>query len=309
MDYLDSLRVFRSVVEARSFTRAADMLGLTTPVVSRAIAGLEQRLGSRLFNRTTRQVSLTEAAEHFYHGCVRILDDLEALEADASTQAREPSGVLRLVAHTTAAVNRLAPLISSFKRKHPKVSLDVTLTERPVDLVADGFDLGIVLPFMLISDTTVTRLLERMPLAIVAAPAYLKAHSLPRHPSELAEHTFVAISPSLRKPVLTFRLDDGELAVPMKYDVASNSAALNKEIVLEGWGIGLIPATLAQSELSSGRLVSILEEFEIVGGAVEIRLAYVTRTLLPAKVKAFVEHATAFFDELAGTPVTSASKV
>ncbi|TDN61210.1 LysR substrate binding domain-containing protein [Paraburkholderia sp. BL10I2N1] len=141
MDYLESLRVFRSVVEAKSFTRAADMLGVATPVVSRAIAGLERRLGSRLFNRTTRQVSLTEAAEHFYQGCARILDDLETLEADASMQTREPSGVLRLVAHTTATVNRLVPLISTFKRKYPKVSLDVTLTERPVDLVADGYDL------------------------------------------------------------------------------------------------------------------------------------------------------------------------
>ena len=103
-------------------------------------------------------VSLTEAAEHFYEGCARILDDLEALEADASAQTREPSGVLRLVAHTTATVNRLVPLISTFKRRHPKVSLDVTLTERPVDLVADGFDLGLVLPFMLNSDTVVTRL-------------------------------------------------------------------------------------------------------------------------------------------------------
>jgi DNA-binding transcriptional LysR family regulator len=86
MDYLDRLRVFRSVVEAKSFTRAADILGITTPAVSRAISGLEHRLGSRLLNRTTRQVSLTEAAEHFYEGCCRILDDLEVLEAEASRQ-------------------------------------------------------------------------------------------------------------------------------------------------------------------------------------------------------------------------------
>jgi DNA-binding transcriptional LysR family regulator len=309
MDYIESLRVFRSVVEAKSFTRAADMLGVATPVVSRAIAGLERRLGCRLFNRTTRQVSLTEAAEHFYQGCARILDDLETLEADASMQTREPSGVLRLVAHTTATVNRLVPLISTFKRRHPKVSLDVTLTERPVDLVADGYDLGVVLPFMLSSDTTVTRLLERMPLAIVTSPAYLKAHSQPRHPSELAEHTFVAISPSLRKPVLTFDLGEEELAIPLKYDIASNNAVFNKEMVLEGFGIGVVPAALAQAELSSGRLVTILEEFEIVDGAIEIRLAYNTRTLLPAKVRAFVEHAAAFFEEVTDTPKAPALKV
>jgi DNA-binding transcriptional LysR family regulator len=296
MDYLESLRVFRSVVEAKSFTRAADMLGLTTPIVSRAIAGLEQRLGSRLFHRTTRQVSLTEAAERFYEGCARILDELEALEADASTQTLEPGGVLRLVAHTTATVNRLVPLISTFKRKHPRISLDITLTERPVDLVADGYDLGIVLPFMLSTDTTITRLLERMPLAIVATPEYLGQHGSPTHPAELAEHVFVAMSPPLRKPELTFRIADENLTIPLKYEVSSNNAVFNREMVLEGFGIGVVPAALVREEVISGRLVSILEDFTIVDGAVEIRLAYTTRTLLPAKVRVFVEHAAAFFE-------------
>jgi DNA-binding transcriptional LysR family regulator len=296
MDYLESLRVFRSVVEAKSFTRAADMLGLTTPIVSRAIAGLEQRLGSRLFHRTTRQVSLTEAAERFYEGCARILDELEALEADASTQTLEPGGVLRLVAHTTATVNRLVPLISTFKRKHPRISLDITLTERPVDLVADGYDLGIVLPFMLSTDTTITRLLERMPLAIVATPEYLGQHGSPTHPAALAEHVFVAMSPPLRKPELTFRIADENLTIPLKYEVASNNAVFNREMVLEGFGIGVVPAALVREEVISGRLVSILEDFIIVDGAVEIRLAYTTRTLLPAKVRVFVEHAAAFFE-------------
>ncbi|SAL24158.1 LysR family transcriptional regulator [Caballeronia udeis] len=300
MEYLESLRVFRSVVEAKSFTRAADMLGVTAPVVSRAIAGLEQRLGSRLFHRTTRQVSLTEAGEHFYEGCSRILDDLDALEAQASKQTREASGVLRLVAHTTATVNRLVPLISTFKHKHPKVSLDVTLTERPVDLVADGYDLGVVLPFMLSSDTTVTRLLERIPLCIVAAPQYLQTHSRPRHPSELAEHTFVVMSPSLRKPSLTFRVGQEDLTIPMMYEVASNNPIFNREMVLQGFGIGVVPVALAQTELASGQLVAILEEFDIVDGAIEIRLAYNSRTLLPAKVRAFIEHAAAFFEEVSG---------
>ncbi|MGF6904719.1 DNA-binding transcriptional LysR family regulator [Paraburkholderia sp. GAS348] len=307
MDYLDSLRVFRSVVEAKSFTRAADMLGITTPAVSRAISGLEQRLGSRLLHRTTRQVSLTEAAEHFYDGCCRILDDLEVLEAEASNQAREPTGVLRLVAHTTATVSRLVPLISTFKQKYPKVSLDVTLTERPVDLVADGYDLGIVVPFMLSTDTVVTRLLERMPLSIVATPAYLEKHAVPEHPSELADHTFVAMSPTLRKPSLTFRLGDEDMTVPLKFDIVSNNPVFNREMVLENWGVGVLPAALAQEELASGKLVSILEDFEIIDGEIEIRLAYNSRTLLPAKVRAFVEHAAAFFDEVIGARLARAS--
>jgi DNA-binding transcriptional LysR family regulator len=299
MDYIDSLRVFRSVVEAKSFTRAADMLGTSVPVVSRAIAGLERRLGSRLFHRTTRQVSLTQAGERFYEGCARILDELESLEAEASMQTREASGVLRLVAHTTATVNRLVPLTSTFKRTYPKVSLDVTLTERQVDLVADGYDIGIVLPFMLSTDAVVTRLLERMPLAIVATPEYLKKHGLPRHPSELSQHSFVAMSPSMRKPILTFRLgEEGDLNIPLTSDITSNNAIFNREMVLEGFGVGAVPLVLVQEELSSGKLVSLFEKFEIVNGAIEIRIAYNSRTLLPAKVKVFIEHAATFFNDV-----------
>jgi DNA-binding transcriptional LysR family regulator len=301
MDYIESLRVFRSVVEAKSFTRAADMLSITTPVVSRAITGLEQRLGSRLFHRTTRQVSLTEAAERLYEGCTRILDDLEALEAEASAQGREPTGVLRLVAHTTATVTRLVPLISTFRQKYPKVSLDVTLTERPVDLVADGYDLGVVVPFMLNTDTVITRLLERMPLAIVATPEYLKKHGTPRHPSELAGLAFVAMSPSLRKPVLTFRLGTEDLSIPLSFEISSNNSVFNREMVLQGFGMGALPAALVQAELSSGKLVSVFDDLDIVDGAIEIRLAYNSRTLLPAKVRAFVEHAAAFFEEVTAT--------
>lgn len=310
MDYIDSLRIFRSVVEARSFTRAADMHSVTTPVVSRAIARLEKRLGSRLFHRTTRAVSLTEAAERFYDGCCRVLDDLDALEAGASEQAREANGVLRLVAHTTATVSRLVPLIASFKRAHPRVNLDVTLTERPVDLVADGYDLGLVLPFMLNSDTTVTRLLERIPLALVTTPGYLKARARPVHPADLAQHEFVTMPPSLRKPALTFRVGNEDVQVELKHEVVSNNPEFNREMVLEGFGIGVLPLALVRTELETGRLVTVLDEYPIVDAQIEIRLAYTTRTLLPAKVRAFIDHATAFFDDMTpAAPVSVAAKV
>ena len=296
MDYIDSLRIFRSVVEARSFTRAADMHSLTTPVVSRAIARLEKRLGNRLFHRSTRAVSLTEAAERFYEGCCRVLDDLDALEAAATDQTREANGVLRLVAHTTATVNRLVPLIASFKRAHPKVTLDVILTERPVDLIADGYDLGLVLPFMLNNDSTVTRLLERIPLALVTTPAYLAAHSTPKHPADLAAHAFVPMPPSMRKPSLAFRVGAEEIVVPLHHEIASNNPEFNRAMVLEGFGIGILPTALVRDELKAGTLLTLLDDYPIVDKQIEIRLAYTTRTLLPAKVRAFIDHATTFFD-------------
>ncbi len=292
MDYLTSLRVFCTVVEAKSFARAADILSLSPPVVSRAISGLEERLGSRLFHRTTRQISLTETAERFFTDCSRLLDELQATEERAANRASEATGLLRLVAHTTVMMNRYVPLVADFRRAHPHVRLDVTLTERPVDLVGEGYDLAIVLPFMLSSDTVVTRQLEIIPQMLVASPAYLAA----RHPSELIDHTFVPMSPSIPKPSLTFRIGGEEVVVPLGYDISSNSAVFNREMVLEGFGIGVLPSAIDR-ELASGRLVTLLDAYELVGATTDIRIAYSTRALLPAKVCSFVEHAVRFCTE------------
>ncbi|KND60236.1 Transcriptional regulator [Candidatus Burkholderia verschuerenii] len=297
MDYLTSLRVFCTVVEAKNFARAADILGLSPPVVSRAISGLEERLGSRLFHRTTRQISLTETAERFFTDCTRLLDELQAMEERASKRSGEATGLLRLVAHTTVMMNRYAPMVASFRRAHPHVRLDVTLTERPVDLVGEGYDLAIVLPFMLSTDTVVTRQLEIIPQVLVASPAYLAARPAPRHPSELSDHTFVPMSASIRKPSLTFRIGGKEVIVPLAYDISSNSAVFNREMVMEGLGIGVLPSALIDREVAAGRLVTLLDAYELVGAATDIRLAYSTRALLPAKVRAFVEHAVRFCDE------------
>ncbi|HVE09780.1 MAG TPA: LysR family transcriptional regulator [Paraburkholderia sp.] len=299
MEYIESLRVFRSIVESKSFTRAADIHGMTRPAVSRAMAALEERIGCRLLNRTTRQISLTEAAERFYEGCVRILDDLDTLEANVANHTREADGVLRLVAHTTAALNRLVPLIARFKRDHPKVTLEVTLTERPVDLVADGFDVGVVVPYMITSETTVVRLLERMPFVIVATPHYLRASSTPRNPEQLAEHLFVPMLPSLRRPVITFRSDGAdEVTMPLRFEVSSNNPTFNRDMVLQGLGIGIAPRDLVEPELASGKLVRLLTDFQLVDDTVDILLAYSNRALMPAKVRAFIDYAAAFFADL-----------
>ncbi|CAB3791290.1 HTH-type transcriptional regulator PgrR [Paraburkholderia ultramafica] len=273
------------------------MMGLSASVVSRAIASLEERLRTRLFHRSTRQFSLTEAAERFYIGCCRILDDLDCLEASAAGDGRLPTGVLRLVAHTTAALTWLAPLIASFKREHPNVTLDITLTERPVDLTADGYDLGIVLPFMLATDLAVTRLLQRLPLVVVTTEAYLGRRPRPRHPDDLADHVFVTVPPSMHKPFVTFRMDHENVAVPINYEIASNNPIFNRDIVLEGFGVGLLPVALVEQDIKAGRLVRLLEDFEIADTAAEVRLAYIGRALLPAKVRAFIDHTAEFFEQ------------
>ncbi|WP_109478217.1 LysR family transcriptional regulator [Paraburkholderia sp. C35] len=298
MDYFEKLRVFRAVVEANSFKGAADMLGLTPPIISRGIAGLEKQLGSRLFHRTTRQISLTDSAGRVYERVCRILDELDTLEAETAGDMHVPTGMLRLVAHTTATLNRLVPLVSTFKRKYPDVRLELTLTELPTDLVADGFDLGIVLPYMLSSDLTVTKLLERIPLVIVATKEYLKSHPVIEHPSDLVPHRFVSNLPALRRPCMSFRTENDDIHIPINVDITSNNAEFRKDAVMQGFGIGVLPIAILESELVSGKLVRVLENYEIIDGEIDITLAYSNKTLMPARVRAFIDHATQFFDEI-----------
>jgi DNA-binding transcriptional LysR family regulator len=296
MDHLQTLRIFCTVVEMQSFTHAAQTLGVSKTVVSRAITGLETRLGVRLFQRTTRHMALTEAAEEFYAGCSRVVAELDLLEAGAGQHAREPAGVLRLVAHTAAALLELPPLIAGFRARYPGVQLEVTLAERPVDLIKEAFDLGIVLPFMLTSDLTITRALCRLPLVVVGSRSYLEGRKLPQRPEDLAAFRFVTILASISEPQLHFRRGSDEIAVPLEHEVSTNNAALNEELVLGGAGLGALPLTMIARELEDGRLVQLLPEFELMSRDAELRLAYRDRSLMTAKVRAFIDYATSYFD-------------
>jgi DNA-binding transcriptional LysR family regulator len=158
-----------------------------------------------------------------------------------------------------------------------------------------------VVPYMVTSETTVVRLLERIPLVVVATPQYLQTSSKPRNPVELANHHFVLVSPSIRRLNIDFRNGDKVLSVPRRFDISSNSPAFNLEMVLESFGIGVLPEDLVHEELASGKLVRLLSDFQLMDDSVEIWLAYSNRTLLPAKVRAFVDYAAAFFAE----PTTS----
>jgi DNA-binding transcriptional LysR family regulator len=144
------------------------------------------------------------------------------------------------------------------------------------------------------------RLIERIPFVIVATPAYLRAHSHPVTPADLADHPFVPMSPSLRRPSLSFRVDGNTLTIPYRFDISSNSPVFNREMVMRDFGIGVVPKTLVEAELSSGALVELLGDAELVDASVEIKLAYANRALLPAKVKAFIDYTAAYFDREGG---------
>ncbi|RYP55636.1 hypothetical protein DL771_012213 [Monosporascus sp. 5C6A] len=147
--------------------------------------------------------------------------------------------------------------------------VDVTLAEGVVDLATEGYDIGLVLPFMLATDLAVTRMLQRLPLAIVAAPNYLESHVRPSHPVDLSDHVFVTVPPSVHKPIVTFRAEGAPLVVPLRYEITSNNAAFNREVVLAGLGMGLLPLALVEDDLREGRLVRLLGDHEILDTAAE----------------------------------------
>lgn len=242
-------------------------------------------------------MSLTKAAEQYYEGCLHVLADLDELEEGIATLTREPTGVLRFVAHSSAAADFLPALTSTFKRRYPGITLDVTVAERAIDLVADGFDVGLVLPFMLNTETVVTRLVDRLQLVLVASPEYINKHAAITHPAELSTHAFVAFASTSRQTSLTFSGCEGELDVPLTHDIVSNSVVYNLNMVLAGFGLAVLPASMVQCHLRAGQLVRLLEHYTLHDGDAELRLAYSSRAYLPAKVRAFIEHSVEFFSK------------
>jgi len=296
MDYIDTLRIFCTIAEVRSFSRAAQVLGMSTPAISRAVGELEQRLRVRLFQRSTRHISTTEVAERLFERSVKLLAKLDMLEEEARQGVSDPGGLLRLVAHTTATHSLLVPLIMSFKRAFPTLHLDLTLTERPVDLVEEGYDLGILLPFMLTTDKMVTRILKHMPVLLVASPDYLQQRDFPRQPKDLREMKLIARSLSTENPTLRFRYGDGIVTADLKFEISTNNPTLRKELVLNGFGVGALPRMLIEQELKDGRLVQLIPDYELVDGTVELRLVHSNRKFVPAKVRAFADYAVAFYE-------------
>ena len=287
MDRLAGMRVFTQVVDSGSFAKAADRLGLSTSAASRQVADLETHLQTRLLNRTTRRVTLTESGRAFYGRAVELLSDLEEAEREASSAAAVPRGTIRLTAAVTLGVRHLAPLIAGFLARHPGVAFDVSLSDRVVDLVEEGFDLAIRIGSPG-SENLVARKLGETRLVPCAAPSYLAARGTPKAPEDLARHdcfTYEYLSP---RNVWRFRDASGaERAVRVAGRLHSNNGDLLAEAAARGAGIAFEPAFIVGPEVRAGRLVALLGEF--VPLPLPIYAIYPSRRHLSAKVRLFVE--------------------
>ena len=295
MDRFQALRVFSQVVETGSFSAAAARLGLSATAASRHVAELEAHLQTRLLNRTTRRVSLTESGRAFYERAVQLLADLGEAEQEAQRAAVVPRGTIKLTTSVNFGVRHVAPAIAAFLAAHAGVRFDVSLSDRIVDLVEEGFDLGIRIGAPG-SDNIVARKLGDTRLVPCASPAYLQAHGAPQVPEDLASHncfTYEYVSP---RNLWRFRDAAGaERAVRVSGNLHSNNGDLLAEVAAQGAGIVFEPAFIVGPELRAGRLVPLLQEF--LAPPIPIYAVYPSRKHLSAKVRLFVDFLVARFSQ------------
>ncbi|HEV3011157.1 MAG TPA: LysR family transcriptional regulator [Burkholderiales bacterium] len=287
MDRLSAIKVFAQVVESGSFAKAADRLGLSTSATSRHVAELEGHLQTRLLNRTTRRVSLTESGRAFYERAVQLLADLEEAEQEAARAAVVPRGTIRLTTSVNFGVRHLAPAIADFLAEHAEVRFDISLADRVVDLVEEGFDLGVRVGTAG-SENLVARKLGETRLVPCAAPVYLAAHGAPQVPEDLERHNCLTYEYVVPRNLWRFRDASGrERAVRVSGTLHTNNGDLLAEAAARGAGIVFEPAFIVGPDVRAGRLVPLLQEF--MPPPVPIYAVYPSRKHLSAKVRRFVE--------------------
>jgi len=286
MDKYQEMRVFTAVVDAGSFVAAADALGMSKAAVSRYVSDLEQRLGARLLHRTTRKLSLTAEGEVFLARSREILASIEDSEAEISTRSHTASGLLKVSVPVSFGIQHLAPLWSEFMQANPRVSLDVQLADRIMDLVDEGFDLAVRIA-RLPDSTLVSRKLASTRLVLCASPDYLRTRGTPDHPNDLADHDVIGYSLLAMSDQWQFTGPDGPITVKVRPHIWSNNGDTCVAACVRGAGIQLQPTFLIASELASGQLVEVLPQYRSI--KLGIYAVYPTRKFVMPKVRALVE--------------------
>ncbi len=298
MDALRQIEAFVAVVRAGSYVKAAERQETSKAVLSRQVLELEGRLGTRLLNRTTRRLSLTETGTAYYERCVQILDDLREADAEAGATTATARGRLRINAPLTFGNLHLAPLWGEFLKLHPAVELDITLTDRVVDLVEEGFDLAVrIVPAgRLASSTLVARPIAADRIVLCASPAYLRRAPALAHPSDLAAHAVMAYAWWSGGDTWQFTGADGAFAeVTVRPRLRTNSGDTCRAAALADQGVIYQPAFLVGPDVRAGRLVELLPGWR--GPQLEIHAVYPSRTHLSGKVRAMVDFLAAAFDQ------------
>jgi DNA-binding transcriptional LysR family regulator len=286
MDRIDAMQAFIAVADLRGFAPAARKLGLSPSGVTRLIAALEERLGARLLQRTTRSVALTDAGARYLERARRILADVEEAETSIQNERTRPSG--RLVVSAPIGFGRLhvSPVMSEYLKRHAEVSGELRLTDRMVNLVEDGVDLAVRIGH-LADSSLVARHVGEMRRIVVASPGYLKAHGEPKTPEAVTSHQTIQFGGAAASPDWRFVRDGNEVRITPEPRLTTNSSDAAIGYAVRGGGLTRVLAYQAADAIKAGRLKILLAKFE--PPALPIHIVYPTSRLLSAKVRAFID--------------------
>jgi len=292
MDRFLEMQTFAAVVDAGSFVKAAEALGLSKAAMSRHVGELETRLGVRLLQRTTRRLSLTEEGQVFYARSKELLAGVDEAEAEITSRSGAASGLLRINAPFTFGILHLAPLWGVFRSQYPQVELDVTLADRVVDLVDEGYDVAIRIA-TLPSSTLISKRLASTRMVLCASPNYLAAHGTPQHPTELAAHAVISYSYLATRDEWHFVGPQGPVSVKTQPCIHTNNGDTCRAAALAHQGIILQPDFLVGRDLASGTLMELMPAFRAL--ELGIYAVYPTRKHVPPKVRALIDFLAAHF--------------
>jgi DNA-binding transcriptional LysR family regulator len=287
MDRFAGMSVFVKVVEGSSFAAAARQLRMSPAMVSKHVQTIEERLGVRLLNRTTRRVSPTEVGQSYYERCLRILSELAEAERAAADSNTTPRGLLKISAPFTFGIAHVAPAIAAYLAAHPDVSIALSLRDRFVDLLDEGFDLAIRIG-QLPDSSLIARRLIAIQTILCASPTYLRQHGTPHRPRDLATHNCLVYASSASRGEWRFldRHGTAETEQVSGRFTADNGDAL-RILALEGEGIVRVPIYIVDADLAAGRLVRVLADYE--AAATPVSAVYPHSRFLSAKVRSFVD--------------------
>ena len=287
MDVMHSMAVFRRVVEAKSFSAVARETNMSQSTVSKHIAALEERLDTKLLNRSTRSLKLTEAGKEYYHHCIRILNDFQEAEASVGKGKIKPTGTLRI--STGAAFGRtyMLPYLNEFFSTYPDINIDLLFDDDYIDLVKQGIDLAIRIG-PLADSTLIARKIGSSPRVVVASPEYLVKHGRPKKPADLIKHNCLLYSLQKAPDLWYFNsAQEGDESIRVSGRLKASSPDAICDATMEGMGISVLCEWYARKYIKDGRLKVILQDYHPT--AYDINAVYPERQFVPQKVKRMIE--------------------
>lgn len=303
MDRIEAMEAFVAVADLKGFAPAARKLSVSPSAVTRLVAALEERVGARLLQRTTRSVALTDIGEHYLERARRILADVEEAEGSARAERTRPSGHLIVSAPLMFGRLHVNPLMSEYLRRYPDVTGELRLSDRTVNLVEDGIDVAVRIGH-LPDSSVVAKNVGDMYRVVVASPAYLLRRGMPTKPADIRAHDIIHCSIIVPSTEWRFMQDGRPIRVPISPRYITSSADAGIWHAEQGGGLAMVQAYQAQEGIAAGRLQAVLTAFEFPPRPIHI--IYPASRLLSAKVRAFVDLATEIcdwrFSEMAGAP-------